>query len=452
MHDYQYQPLQHDDSIRVLVLHPSSNPTKPIICTVQHIRLFDPTISYEALSYTWGDITQKDPIYFHGGVKKLLVGRTCHDALQHLRQETSYRLLWIDAICIDQQNPTERTHQVRMMDKIYNRAAKVVVFLGEHTPGSRVLFKELAEADKLLAVRNMCIRPPPSQTVIGELEKLFSRPWFKRVWVLQEVCQKDSVIFMCGDATTSFYAIVQLYHGYSHTKVAKKRWPFIMEWMSRFPEEYATPQLTLWHRLHESRDCLATDPRDKIFALKSLAGSRQADLDNLIDYERSLEECFIQVAEFLLPILGLRILTAIRHTHNKDMPSWMPDWSQTLPLHRFYLYTRSAYSPSDKEYRDAFKDARRPMHQVRTIRGKTSGRRLELLTTGFQYAPVVERSQEFSFKGMEEAETHMRRLYYSLVNLQNIFDFGKTQNDRQAVEHLGKNIAKGKCSISLQAC
>jgi hypothetical protein len=339
-----------------------------------------------------------------------------------------------------------------MMDYIYNRASKVVVFLGEHTAGSRILFEELAAADRLLAVRKKCNRPPPSQTVIGELEKLFLRPWFKRVWVLQEVCQKDSVLFMCGTATTSSDAIAQVYHGYSGTKVAKKRWPFIMDWISVFPEEYATPQLTLWHRLHESRDCLATDPRDKIFALKSLTGSRQSELNHLIDYQRSLEEVFIQVAEFLLPILGLRILTAIRHTHNKNMPSWMPDFSQTLPLHRLYLFTRSTYLPSDKEYRDAFKDAREPVHKVRTILGKKCEKCLELLTTGFQYAPVVERSGEFSFRSMEEAETSMGRLYSSLVNLRNIFDFGKLQDNRKVLDHLGNNIAKGKCTIFIQVC
>jgi hypothetical protein len=445
MHSYQYQSLQFNDSIRILILHPSPNQSKPIVCTIQHIRLSDKTINYEALSYTWGDITQKEAIHFHDGSKDLLVGKTCHDALRNLRQTTTYRLLWIDAICINQKDPSERNHQVRMMDVVYNRASKVVVFLGEHTAGSRVLFEELAAADKLMTLKKKCDRPPPSLTVVDELEKLWLRPWFKRVWVIQEVCAKPGVIFMCGSSTSSYPAMSHLYCGYSHTKVTKFRWPYVLDWIETPRQDFATPQLSLWHRLHESRECLATDPRDRVIAMKSLVKSGQSKLDHLIEYTRSVEYCFIQVAKFLLPVLGLRMLTAIRHKHDRDMPSWIPDWSQNLPLHHF-----KPYEWSDSRYKDSFCSNIEQPYEVRTISCRGAENWLELRTIGYEYACIVESSQEFTFDSKEETETQMRRLYYCLVNLRSIFAVGEVNDDRKMLKHLGQNISKGKCIDSMR--
>jgi hypothetical protein len=450
MYSYQYQPLRYNDSVRILILHPSSNQAKPIICTIQHIRLSDMTINYEALSYTWGDTSQKEVIHFHDGSKDLLVGRTCHDALRNLRQETTYRLLWIDAICINQDDISERNHQVRMMDYIYNRAFKVVVFLGEHAAGSRVLFEELAAADKFLAMGKEVHRPSPNHIVIQELERLYTRPWFKRVWVIQEVCMKPSVIFMCGSASASYSALSKLDSGYSHTKVTKMRRPGVLNWVRTPREDFSTPQLSLWHRLHESRYCLATDPRDRVFAMKSLVGSRQSELDLLIDYSLGLEECFIGVAKFFLPVLGLRMLTAIRHPHDKNMPSWVPDWSQNLPLHPHYRGSKEPVEHLKSEHRDIFQSATKNMHEIRMTSGSKDRKRLELRTQGFQYAHVINTSQEFSFKDIEETEIQMRRLYYGLGNLRNIFDVGKVQDNHKVLEHLGKDIAKGKCTELMQ--
>jgi hypothetical protein len=438
MRSYQYQPLQHHDSIRILVLHPSSVQSKPIICTIQHIRLSDKSINYEALSYTWGDMSRKEPIHFHEGSKDLSVGATCFDALRHLRQQTTDRLLWIDAICINQEDLSERTHQVRMMDLIYSRASKVVVFFGEHTAGSRILFEELAAADKLMARDKKCNRPPPSWIVVDELEKLWSRPWFKRVWVIQEVCANPRVIFMCGSSTSSYQAMLHLYCGYSHTKVTKFRWPYVLDWIDEPRQDFATPQLSLWHRLHESRECLATDPRDRVIAMKSLVKSGQSQLDHLVDYTRSVEHCFIQVAKFLLPVLRLRMLTAIRHSHNKDMPSWIPDWSQNLPLHHW-----EPYEWPDRKYKDSFRTDTEQSYEIRTVSDRGVKDWLELRTIGYRYARVVESSQGFSFNSKDEAETQMRKLYHSLANLRGMFALGEVKDDRRMLKHLGQNIAKG---------
>jgi ribosomal protein L29 len=187
-----------------------------------------------------------------------------------------------------------------------------------------------------------------------------------------------------------------------------------------------------------NRECLATDPRDRVIAMKSLVKSGQSQLDHLVDYTRSVEHCFIQVAKFLLPVLRLRMLTAIRHSHNKDMPSWIPDWSQNLPLHHW-----EPYEWSDRKYKDSFRTDTEQSYEIRTVSDRGVKDWLELRTIGYRYARVVESSQGFSFNSKDEAETQMRKLYHSLANLRGMFALGEVKDDRRMLKHLGQNIAKG---------
>jgi hypothetical protein len=162
---YRYRPLKHDDSIRILVLHPSVNSSDPVTCTIQHARLSDTSLEYEALSYTWGGSTRTQTISFSSGRRELLVGENCRDALWRLRLGDRDRVLWIDAICINQENLAERTRQVRIMDVVYRRAFNVVVFLGEQVSCTQNLFDELAAVDEILADDCYVKRPPPSDAL-----------------------------------------------------------------------------------------------------------------------------------------------------------------------------------------------------------------------------------------------------------------------------------------------
>ncbi|KAH5418611.1 hypothetical protein HBI47_142690 [Parastagonospora nodorum] len=443
MHFYEYEELRYSDSIRILILHPSSDGSDPIMCTMQYTRLSDVSLNYEALSYTWGDMDHRQAIYFCGGSKTLLVGQTCLDALRHLRQKSTYRLLWIDAICINQEDLLERGSQVRIMDDIYSHAYGVVVFLGGHTAGSPVLFEELAAAERLLELGDEIDPPSPSSTVVKELENLYTRPWFRRVWVLQEVCGRDFVVFMCGSDSVSFGALASLHFDYSRaTKLTKMVWPIALEWIHRPPEELSTPQFNLWHRLNKTRDYLATDPRDRIFALKSLSGPQHSELDFLIDYTQSLEDGCIKTAKFLLPVLGLRMLTAVRHPHQKGMPSWIPDWSEHLPLHPFHSYQGPSGHPAAKEHEMGCKTVNDDFYEIREISGEGEKYHLELLTTGYRHSRIVDMSQQFVFNSMDEAESTMRRLYCSFENLKNIFVVDEKHADCTVIKQLGKLIAE----------
>jgi hypothetical protein len=447
---FRYQPLQYGNSIRILVLHPSLNDSDPITCTIQHARLSDASLEFEAVSYTWGNNTQTRAIYFNNGTRELHVRQNCHSALWYLRNKYEDRLLWIDAISINQNNLQERARQVRIMDEIFDRASHVVVIIRERNASHLNLFEELMAAEEALVRTGRCIRDPPSDAIVQELEDFFRDPWFERVWVLQEVCAKPCVRFICGSSSFSYHSLRNLCYGYgNNTMVTKEYLPRTLKWIIDPPEEFTTPQFNLWNRLGESRNYLATDPKDKVFALRSLIGSEKSAMDPVINYAQSIEECFIAVGTFLLPVLGLRLLTAARHPHNKRMPSWIPDWSQRLPLHFFHFAVESFVTTTDQlvPYFDA---SNIPRHTIRSFSGVGHETRLELHVTGCRYAQIVERSQVFHFVSIEDAGIQMRKLYTSLISLRQSANVEGMSRDPAVIAHLGKPISEGEHEICMQ--
>ncbi|PVH96482.1 hypothetical protein DM02DRAFT_499644, partial [Periconia macrospinosa] len=89
-----------------------------------------PQYNYEALSYVWGKSTQNRYIMLDNK-KDFPVTDNLYAALGRLRRPEKARTLWVDSLCIDQQNTTERNHQVHMMGRIYNSAASVIAWLGD---------------------------------------------------------------------------------------------------------------------------------------------------------------------------------------------------------------------------------------------------------------------------------------------------------------------------------
>ncbi|PQE17857.1 hypothetical protein CJF30_00010356 [Rutstroemia sp. NJR-2017a BBW] len=352
-------------------------------------------------------------------------------------------LLWIDAICIDQRNLTERADQVRIMDRIFGGAFGVTVYLGEATTGSNILFEELAEADKLLSQGESCDRPSPSDSIIRELDALFRRAWFERVWVLQEVYMKDSIKLMCGSASASSAALSALCYGYRNTRVTTNTLPLVLYLVRHSLDEFSTPQFSLWNLLYKSRACLATDPRDKIFALKSLIDlQQQSEMDYLIDYSGTFDETLIKTAMFLLPVLGLRILTAVRHPHERDIPSWIPDWSQNLPL-LYPHFDIEFYNPNPAQAAPKLKPLTEQTNKLYSIaNGKNS--RTQLLATGCRYAQIIGRSQVFSFLDVEDAKAQMERLYYSLGNLRQLVNLEDIKDGYNIYGQLEQEIADSR--------
>jgi hypothetical protein len=85
-------------------------------------------VRYEALSYVWG--SQEDTVVIKIDEQSFRVTRNLYSALVHLRDRSVQRVLWVDAICINQMDSAERSQQVMLMGTLYRSANQVNIWLG----------------------------------------------------------------------------------------------------------------------------------------------------------------------------------------------------------------------------------------------------------------------------------------------------------------------------------
>jgi hypothetical protein len=141
MATYQYQSIQNSRSIRLLKLEPSDG-TSALRGNLIEASLNDAP-KYNALSYAWGSQDLSRRIYCDG--KILSITENCREILRHLRSKTQSQMLWIDAICINQESNAERSQQVQLMGDIYKTAQQVLVWLGKGTRDSNLAFEYLSQ-------------------------------------------------------------------------------------------------------------------------------------------------------------------------------------------------------------------------------------------------------------------------------------------------------------------
>jgi hypothetical protein len=132
---FHHRRLSSPRSIRVLALLPSPEFKSALVATLTEVNLGSVSSDqdgYEALSYVWGSRSGTKPIRCDG--KLLLVTPNCESALRHLRLSSKPRKLWVDAICIDQENgessAEERNAQVALMGEIYKKAIRTLCWFG----------------------------------------------------------------------------------------------------------------------------------------------------------------------------------------------------------------------------------------------------------------------------------------------------------------------------------
>jgi hypothetical protein len=183
-----YTPLDPTQKeIRLLHLAPALNHDDPLVCSFS-LASFDEDVDYEALSYAWGDVTPVMPVSFEG--KEVLITKNLHSALCHLRYLDQQRILWADALCINQSDLRERTHQVSLMSSIYSRASLVLVWLGEAWEGCELvmeMLKQLGGNESLHVFKSL----NPGFSIHGmdlgsaelrdHLYRFFSSPWWNRL-------------------------------------------------------------------------------------------------------------------------------------------------------------------------------------------------------------------------------------------------------------------------------
>ncbi|KAI1430263.1 heterokaryon incompatibility protein-domain-containing protein [Xylaria sp. FL1777] len=376
---YRGHLLDQDDSIRLAYLEPGQK-NDTICISLGNARLSD-SPPYEALSYTWGDASQTTTIQISSDLDgpeptAHSVTVNCCSALQRLRRAGERRALWIDAICINQESTAERNHQLGLMADIYAKASRVVVYLGEGDEYSDAAMDVIASILDPPDYKSTPSSDYNETTLINILStasdkcvaSLFRRPWFSRIWVLQEIANAQSATAYCGGRELPWESFRDFVHYNTTTKWIKSI-PFAVEYSAReSPPCWTDITQRLLGMLIDTRSYGATDPRDKVFALIPLLAreqrllraaypesSRESSIDVsmllpdiLLNYDLSPCDVFISLAVYFLRHLGLGILRHVTgsSSHLRTLPSWVPDWS--LPSNSKYRQIPiSARAPRD---------------------------------------------------------------------------------------------------------
>lgn len=271
------------DAIRLLRLEKGYS-AEPLRCELFEAYLHEVDgIPYEALSYTWGDASAKRDIT----VNQQPFGITANldTALQALRLPHQDRLLWVDAICIDQASDAEKSHQVGQMRLVYKLAEQVIIWLGPSSEDSNLLMS-LAKTLDLHASRTKAWEQEWESIVVANggpasdmfrraymaLEELLARPWFRRVWILQEVASARSAVVVCGAKHVSartfaqMPALLGIEKVDSHVQAVLDIMPGPLRQKS-----WWTSNRDLKTLLRKFRSSQAGDPRDRIYALLGIS-------------------------------------------------------------------------------------------------------------------------------------------------------------------------------------
>lgn len=317
-HLVEFQPL-HPDEIRLMTLQPGQKDDL-IRFSLVHTTLVAARNTFTALSYTWGDSSNKQLFECNDAGERFLMTHNCERAIRRIRSTHSTVNLWIDAICINQEDLIERESQVEKMGSIYAAAAEVVVYLGEEEHDSKQAM------DFLASLHTQSWQSVLSDDMKLALQSLLRRSWFSRIWVLQEIHNAKHVRMVCGEENAPWSNLL-VYKWWHHLgRRDFDNWPLVMSVRDR--SRYGPDDLL--KLLLQARKSGATDPKDKVYAILPMIKEDRATLPQP-NYTLSKEEAYLETAMYLLKS-GLHFLCAISHKlgslKQSNLPSWVPRWDE----------------------------------------------------------------------------------------------------------------------------
>jgi hypothetical protein len=336
---------------------------------------------YEALSYTWGGKVPHEDISCNNST--LTLQPNLASALKRLRQPSSTRDLWVDFICINQKNLSERDRQMKYMHEIYKGAKEVIAWIGEETKTSGTVMDHIAMLDPNDAIKEsqgykntkLVENPRPHVLETDNLEwieavdSFMSRPWFRRAWIQQEAVMCPKTTILCGTKKATwnqmFAFVWMLSLGGNLTPTASRNWKHMSEHsksaiklvraiqkMRNFHVEEISQMPSLLLVLHSARLAESKEEKDKIYATQHLAsGDKGGEMILEPDNEAKWHTVYKEFATKYLTKRGSPILSyagrAIQTDHK--LPSWVPDWTYR-DCYRFTPINWMAGGPSQPKW------------------------------------------------------------------------------------------------------
>ncbi|KXX75800.1 Heterokaryon incompatibility protein 6, OR allele [Madurella mycetomatis] len=402
---YRYQSLPSSMSIRLLSII-GKDESGTLHVSLRVVNLEDDPFYY-ALSYTWGNphangvdftkyfnevaeqysVARRIPVFCDG--RAIHVQKNLLDVLYELKDahitgqeqergqgplsDSSSSLqpgfcIWIDAICINQDDFEERAIQVKLMDEIYRKASKTIVWLGSEdqwsTNAAKVVSR-IAAYPRDSFVESEVAPFRNQDSVVYErsnlaytswmdwcsLAALLKRQWFSRLWIIQETILSRRLVLLCGKQQVlwdEFVSAVRNIEARCKVLGWSPSTMFIEASQPAVPLEHNALKLATWreyHRNHEASRAwrstledliydtwvfVATNPRDKIYGILGLIDPETRAIWP-VEYQSSIEEVYAIAARRIIETRqSLKILSCVQDASLRKIgayPSWIPDFS-----------------------------------------------------------------------------------------------------------------------------
>lgn len=363
-----YSPLP-DNWFRLLIIEPGHGQLR---CHLRPVRLQDAAGKYSALSYCWSQNVRRTPHELFCNGLRVDAGDNLRLALVHIRHRFLPRIVWVDAICINQADLAERTQQVQLMGTIYRQALKTVVWLGD---GSEERFKQAFSVickivnnwdQENTATYRIKTWPHGRYRLPREARgerrwyswiethewdqvfELFRCPWFERRWVIQEVALSQCAVLLAPGALISWQwvgiaaAIIRTRDSYAIQRYRMYN-VYHTYLMFRLAPHGTLPPLALdlLALLRLTTTFKTSEGLDRVFGLLGvLARDNESESSCSIraDYRLSERELRQLVAEYCMtkehPLSFLSDAIGLgQDEQHLTEPSWLPQWNErSLPM------------------------------------------------------------------------------------------------------------------------
>lgn len=339
--EFYYDPLSAPASLRLLEILPQRSNGR-----IQ-VRLWETTeaVAYRCLSYMWGDQAARFPILVNG--RQMSIGHGLYTFLEVAQDRFSKESLWIDAVCINQDDNKEKSSQVQRMGKIFSNAIEVLVWLGNSQTIAELFSwtnRPLTAVEKTVDLLHIERVPKHIREAAHELSQ---HPYWSRAWITQEIVLSQALRFLCDFSETTPEGIrrcvtplrpkmaecrtwvleqfifpqavwlakafrllggayktapperlkrctATLYHKFV---VDKKKIFAFDDILGLFLEQRDAPGM-FWYLAWRRRNAQCQDPRDRLYSLLALTGR---DESFRVDYGETVVDLYIRGLHFFFP-------------------------------------------------------------------------------------------------------------------------------------------------------